>query len=655
MSLAKCLIDFPVDPDDLAKIKRLIGKSGDEAKAVQAFAKTLDNELGGLRKQLVQKGHDVEAPVATRIDFATGKPERLETADKAVEEAVKAIIKKDLDLTDTELDAYAEEVFNNWTGSPDARLASDDPLHSAMFGQRLRGPMMRRELPVPDNDLLPYMDRNPLHYGMRYVRTMASDILMHERFGGVDAPLMRARLNTEKNAKQAAAKTADERQAIGDEFTAVMNDLEGMRDKLRGIYGHSPDAVMQKIGRIAQTASNFETSLSGGGFGLASIPDLATTIVRHGFRGSLGSSYRAAVKQLLRIDDTFKDVSNLYRNQIGVIADTLLRSRAGALNDINAVYNTGTVASRISHTAAETTVLLSGQTIMTDFQQSIVAISTGADILRMSKKLVAGTLGKKDTARLAAANIDLSKAERLLAAFNGEGGGTIHEGVFMPNVGAWTDRDIAKRFMHAISAEVDKSVVHPGLDTPLFFSQPVVGLLGKYKRIIAGMNSRVLIPAMQMRDANALSGVLTMVMLGMLTYAIRAPLAGVELSERPQDWIKEGVDRSGIMGWLQEFNAMTSQSTRGSIDLWGIIGANRPYSRYSSRSQLGAALGPMAGKSETILKVLAAAGSGEWSASDIHQLRLLLPLQNLFYIRQLLDRVEAHAADTFGIKPRKLN
>ena len=73
MSLAKCLIDFPVDPDDLAKIKSLI-KDGDEGKAVEKFARQLDKELSGLRKQLIDKGHGVEAPLPKSIESPAKTP-----------------------------------------------------------------------------------------------------------------------------------------------------------------------------------------------------------------------------------------------------------------------------------------------------------------------------------------------------------------------------------------------------------------------------------------------------------------------------------------------------------------------------------------------------------------------------------------------------
>jgi hypothetical protein len=649
MTISKCVALYPVGKDDLDAVMKMARESSSEAAGVKAYMAGLEGELEGLRGQLKAKGF--------KVDVVAGEArplKRLRGADTSVEDAAQAIIAKEMRLSDAEYMDLAEDTYNKWTGAADTRMSPDDPLHSAIFGgQEMRGALMERTLPTPDNKLLKYMNTNPVQTAMQYIRTMASDIMMHERFGGVDAPMIKTRLNTEKNAKLREAKTPEERLAITKEFDGNLRDLEAMRDRLRGTYGHSGNAVLNNIGRFAQTLSAAETTMSAGGFGPASIPDLAGPVIRRGFNGPFRASYGAAVKQLMGVDNVFKDSTALYRAQIGTATETVLRSRASALNDLSGVYEAGTVASRIAQQTAEGTVLLSGQTLTTDFNQAVVATSVGGDILRMSKLLTQGELGRKDIARLAASNIDASHAQRLVDMFESEGGGYIHEGVYMPNVANWTDKDMAKRFMHAVSAEVDKSVVHPGLDTPLFMSIPVIGLIGKYKRIISGMNTRLIIPAMQMRDANAMSGILTMTMLGMLTYAIRAPLSGQTLSDRPQDWLKEGIDRAGLGVWLQEFNAMAANTSGNSIDLWGIIGANRPYSRFSSRSKLGSVLGPMVGKAEQLMKVGGALGSGEFGASDLHNLRQLLPFQNLFYIRKMIDNIEASTASTLGMEPRK--
>lgn len=40
---------------------------------------------------------------------------------------------------------------------------------------------------------------------------------------------------------------------------------------------------------------------------------------------------------------------------------------------------------------------------------------------------------------------------------------------------------------------------------------------------------------------------------------------------------------------------------------------------------------------------------GEFTGSDTHRLRQLLPFQNLFYIRRMLDRIDVGFNNTLGI------
>ena len=70
-----------------------------------------------------------------------------------------------------------------------------------------------------------------------------------------------------------------------------------------------------------------------------------------------------------------------------------------------------------------------------------------------------------------------------------------------------------------------------------------------------------------------------------------------------------------------------------------LIGAP-PMSRYASRNIMGALLGPSAGTAEDIQAVTGAIASGEFTESDLRRVRKLMPGQNLFYIRQLLNTLE---------------
>jgi hypothetical protein len=86
---------------------------------------------------------------------------------------------------------------------------------------------------------------------------------------------------------------------------------------------------------------------------------------------------------------------------------------------------------------------------------------------------------------------------------------------------------------------------------------------------------------------------------------------------------------------------MASKMTRGGVDVYRLIGADKPLSRYASRSALDSILGPTAGKIGSVLQVSGAATSGDWTQADTKAVRRLTATQNLFYIRKLWDQVEA--------------
>ena len=71
-------------------------------------------------------------------------------------------------------------------------------------------------------------------------------------------------------------------------------------------------------------------------------------------------------------------------------------------------------------------------------------------------------------------------------------------------------------------------------------------------------------------------------------------------------------------------------------------------SRYASRNIMGSLLGPSVGTVQDIFQVTGSASQGEMTKSDIRAMRKMLPYQNLFYIRTLLDELEETTAEAVG-------
>ena len=272
-------------------------------------------------------------------------------------------------------------------------------------------------------------------------------------------------------------------------------------------------------------------------------------------------------------------------------------------------------------------------------------------MLRAVERVAIGKATTKDITNLAEGSIDDAMARRIHAAW-ADGGGAKIDGARLPNTDAWKDRGAAKAFEAALQREVDSTVITPGLEKPLWMSKPVASLLGQFKAFIAASNERMLIANLQRSDWNTLQGLFAAVTLGMLSYRLYTLVSGQKASERPQDWVKEGISRSGIMGWFDELNSMGAKFTRGNADIYRVIGADKPLSRMQSRGILGTFAGPTANKIERLAQIGGSAAEGEWTASDTTAVRRLMPFQNLFMIRRLLDEVEKGVNSTLGVPER---
>ncbi len=153
---------------------------------------------------------------------------------------------------------------------------------------------------------------------------------------------------------------------------------------------------------------------------------------------------------------------------------------------------------------------------------------------------------------------------------------------------------------------------------------------------------KVLIAGLQGQDHNFVGGMTAITTLGMMAYAFKQWDAGRPLSDDPKVWLTEGIDRSGSLGMLMEANNTLEKISANNYGLRPLIGASAPASRYASRSNYEAMLGPTFGSfTETTMSVLTAGTSERpWTKSDTRAMRRLLPFQNLMILRQAFDRIE---------------
>ena len=239
--------------------------------------------------------------------------------------------------------------------------------------------------------------------------------------------------------------------------------------------------------------------------------------------------------------------------------------------------------------------------------------------------------------RLASSGIGKEQAEAIAVQFRKYGDeGSLN----LSNAHLWDNKDSVEILRSAVLKDTDRAILTPGEgEKPLWTSSETGKMIFQFKTFAATAHNKILVADLQYRDADALNGFLLSVALGSVTYGAKQYVAGREISDDPGKVILESLDRSGGFGYLWDANNMIEKFTRGQVGVNRLAGQD-PMSRYVSRNVLGALLGPSAGTVEDIAKVTGAIAEGEFTESDVRRIRKLIPGQNLFYMRNLLNELE---------------
>lgn len=605
------------------------GKSTQEAKAA----------LKAREKYAAEKGRAADAP-------------RLTSADDAVDRAVKRILKSDRQLPIEDLRARAEETVDRWIGGPDGRLPYDVSVGYAERGPTgggdLRGSLNEREFNLPYDVKRKWLVDDVEDVVGGYLRSVVPDVLIAERFGDIRMSEVFRAHNEEYAALIAEAKGPKERMALAKERDRVTADLAAIRDRIRNVYGFSQDVQMRNAARIASAAKRVNNLVSGGMMAVSSLPDMAGVVFRHGFESAFADGWGPWMRAIASKEtaEAIKKQGREFRAfAIGV--ETAIASRQRSIDDITEMYRSQSRVERALEAVTDKFFVANLLAPLTDFQKRVAASVASANLLRAAEATVAGKATKAQTRLLGESNINPAMADKIWREF--QAAGETIDGVHIPNTGDWKAADAVSAFRGAVARDVDIAVITPGQEKPLWMSNPVLGVLGQFKTFMASSTSRIMLANLQRHDATALQGLVFSVGLGMLAYRLHTFASGQPVSERPQDWIKEGLSRSGVIGWLEEGNAIASKGSRGAVDIYRLIGADKPLSRYANRNAADLVLGPTWGKIQNLLRVTGAAGAGEWTEGDTHALRLLFATQNLLYTRMLFDQAEKGINSAFGI------
>lgn len=532
-------------------------------------------------------------------------------------------------LSREEAEDAADEIVNKIIGAPSG-LVPAQLLPEKIIGRA--GFTKSRSLLIPDERIEDFLESDINHVMESYLRQVGPEIELTAQFGSKDMGEQIRQVSEEYTQLIKDAKTPKERAKLEKQREADLRDIEAMRDRLIGTYGapKDPRSFFVRAGRVARNV-NFLRLL--GGMTISAATDLMRPVMQHGLSKSM-RPMGAMLRNMAAVKVATKDL-----REMAVGLDYVLSTRTKAIADLTDPYSRRSAFERGLNWGTQK---FGNWTLMNQWNSALKSWSgliVQSRILDNAQLLAAGKeVPKKEVRKLAQIGIDQSMLRRIGEQFAKHGEDM--DGLLTGHSHLWDDHAVREAFQSAVLKDVDSTVVTPGVgDTPLMMSNEVGKMILQFKTFIFAQHNRVIASGIQQGDAAFYLGAMGTIALGAMVYVMKQKLSGRDIDYSPNNLVKEGIDRAGMIGWLSEPLNAVENISGGRFGLGAMFGAP-PVSRFQSRNAIGALMGPtfdMAGDGAVIANGVL---NGEFDDKQTHAVRKLLPYQNLFYISPLLNRVE---------------
>lgn len=513
-----------------------------------------------------------------------------------------------------------------------------------------------RKLLMDNTELEDFLVMDANQIATKYSKLMSSRTRLSKRFGrgflddnltDAKSPIIQSikdeyatlKAGVIDNPKALRSLKAREEQDIADIFA--------LRDKLLGTYGYtvSPDSWAY---RAQKQIKQYNAIVMLGDVVASSIGDIGKVVMAGGMGKMLTKAVNPMVKRLFSPEfRAYSKAHSREMNRMGVALDLVNNGRLNAINDIMDDFGKNTKFERLADTVSQKAMAVTGIKHWNSSMKQAAAGIIQSNMHDAMDAVVKGTATTRQIADLARSGIN-EEAAKKIASLVKEHGEIVDDLVF-PNISKWglEDKELGEVYAGAILSAADSSIVTPGIGTtPLWMSRNGLTLFGQFQSFGFSSIQKTLIPIVQDFDAKTVQGLTVMVALGTLVSAYKRAANGKEMPDTAT-LIQEGVDRSGVLGWMMDYNNRLEKLSQGNVGISRILGtnANSKYSNYGS----AAVLGPTSGQIDNISRVAGGVLSGKVSQSTTHAARRLLPLQTMIGVRQTLDLMEDEFNNTLGI------
>lgn len=651
-----------------------------DRKAVRANRNQLQSQLVDMyRQQDIKATRELEVipKDIERNNKELSKLKKAKEKDKAAIDALeqelerlkareKDLRKRTLDRTDTELFRAADKTIDNMIGKGHYNNLTEDGV-KAVYGptdklnpQRAR--FKERVLDMPFAESRPYRVNNALAVGERLANEIAPVYGFKAKYGNntmsdlikainSDYSILQERIikqGVDKNGKAIPVEKRNKAvDALKKQMERDIRDVEAIVDQQMGTWGLATNKQQEYFYRALSFGKASSNLALMGSATLGSIADAGKMVMEYGFSKSLGKPFQRMINQASR------EASKLSRKEIAkltAISESANDTRALSMADLldNPYYDDMSVVERGVQFASQRMTLVNVMGYWNAFwrrQAGFIALDdTFAKVLDISK---GKKMDEKTMAALAENYIDKPMAMRMAKQIEKHGDNS--SGIWLTNFEKWTDQEAVQTLRASMIRQMQQVIVEPGAFKPLWLSTPLGSFLGQFMGFFFGSMQRTTMTALQRKDMQTLQGLIAMVSLGSASYALAATARGEKLSDDPKKWIAEGIDRSGMLGWMLEPNNRLETLTSNKFGIRPMLGISQA-SRYSNRDVWDVVLGPSGGQGKRAGDLVTAMLTGDWDEHDTRNMRRLLPFQNVFYTRWLFDEFEDGVNGALGIE-----
>jgi GNAT superfamily N-acetyltransferase len=596
----------------IERLKRRLVKEDERAQVLKP--KALDTEADQAAKWKERRAEQVEL---RKIQRAIRKANAAIADAKRVKKHNDDIAAKaqPVHMEDAEVQTAVMETLDRIMGT--ARGLAD--VHRAPSA----GPTKHRVLDVPDEILEPYLVNDFERVMNGYISAMVPQLEMRRAFGSSTLQAQKDEIMDSSRAAINSLTNVKDKEKLRKATADAIRDLDGMRDRLLGHSGPKGHVPLSFV-RAQRVVRSYNYIRLLGSQMLSSFSDYGHLISRYGLTRTAGMTAKfltnMRANKLTRAD----------AKRMGTALEWTLDSRSSTLAEIGDEL----AGSKIEAGAQWAAKKFTRATGMATWNSALKAMTAGLEQDAIIRAMRKEKLTPMEQAKLAQNGIGAEHYDRIrdqLAKY-----GDDSDGLNRARTEMWDDKEAARLVEDAVVKSADIMVVTRGVgDLPLFMDSEVAKTLMQFKSFGMSATNRVLMPLAQglaRGDVASANGLMAMLALGGMTYVVKELAAGREPDLSAARMIPEALNWSGALAYMPDIYDPIA----------GLVHAPR-LSRYSNHRPIETFLGPTLGTATEAYATIAGLTDLGIKQQDLHRLRMMMPMQNVFYLRRIINALEGEA------------